>query len=70
MEAQVKIAKQRKRRGEVLTDSGRKRKKDESNKRTNLTRISIGVQYERWMKVKNEQALITHAEVAKLLLDW
>ncbi len=34
MEAQVKIAKQRKRRGEVLTDSGRKRKKDESNKRT------------------------------------
>ncbi len=39
MEAQVKIAKQRKRRGEVLTDSGRKRKKDDSNKRTILPRL-------------------------------
>lgn len=59
----------RKRRGPALTESTRKRRKAERVKKSNLNRISIGTQFERWMKFKNESGLKTHADVAKTLLD-
>ena len=51
------------------TMSTRKRKKQESDTKRGITRISIGDQFDRWMAVKNEITASRHAEVAKYLLD-
>jgi hypothetical protein len=53
----------------ALTDSGRKRKKKETNALINRSRVYVGEQYDRWNALKATLRLQTHAEVAKVLLD-
>lgn len=52
-----------------LTDSGRKRKKKETNALINRSRVYVGEQYNRWNELKTTLRLQTHSEVAKVLLD-
>ena len=51
----------------MLTDSARK--KERTNARINKSRIYLGDQYDRWLRLKEELNVQTHAEVAKVLLD-
>ena len=53
----------------MLTDSARKKRKKETNARINKSRIYLGDQYDRWLSLKEELNVQTHAEVAKVLLD-
>ena len=53
----------------MLTDSARKKRKTESNARINKSRISVGDQYDRWLSLKEELNVQTHAEIAKFWLD-
>ncbi|XP_062597804.1 uncharacterized protein LOC134259221 [Saccostrea cucullata] len=53
----------------TLTDSGRRRKKKETNALINRSRLYVGEQYDRWNTLKLTLRLQTHAEVAKVLLD-
>lgn len=53
----------------TLTDSGRKRKKKETNALINRSRVYVGEQYNRWNELKKTLRLQTHSEVAKVLLD-
>ncbi|XP_052715271.1 uncharacterized protein LOC128188330 [Crassostrea angulata] len=53
----------------TLTDSGRKRKKKETNALINRSRVYVGEQYNRWNELKTTLRLQTHSEVAKVLLD-
>ena len=52
-----------------LTDSGRKRRKQERNAIVNKSRISIGDQIDRWNDIKTQLSIESNAEVAKILLD-
>ena len=52
-----------------LTDSGRKRRKQERNAIVNKSRISIGDQIDRWNHIKTQLSIESNAEVAKILLD-
>ena len=52
-----------------LTDSGRKRRKQERNAIVNKSRISIGDQIDRWNDIKIQLSIESNAEVAKILLD-
>ena len=52
-----------------LTDSGRKRRKQERNAIVNKSRISIGDQIDRWNYIKTQLSIESNAEVAKILLD-
>ena len=56
-------------RNPMLTDSARKKRKKETNARINKSRIYLGDQYDRWLSLKEELNVQTHAEVAKVLLD-
>ena len=54
-----------------FTDSERKHRKRESNaKLSNLSRIWIGDQCDRWNELTSVLRVKTNAEVAKILLDW
>ena len=54
-----------------FTDSERKQRKRESNaKLSNLSRIWIGDQCDRWNELRSVLRVKTNAEVAKILLDW
>ncbi|KAL3874220.1 hypothetical protein ACJMK2_037265 [Sinanodonta woodiana] len=53
----------------TLTDSARKRKKKDSTAKYNQARICLGDQHDRWMEIKEELNVKTHAEVAKVLID-
>ena len=52
-----------------LTDSGRKRRKQERNAILNKSRISIGYEIDRWNDIKTQLSIESNAEVAKILLD-
>ena len=52
-----------------LTDSGRKRRKQERNAIVNKSRISIGDQIDRWNDIKTQLSIESNAEVAKIVLD-
>jgi hypothetical protein len=54
-----------------FTDSERKHRKRESNaKLSNLSRIWIGGQCDRWNELRSVLRVKTNDEVAKILLDW
>ena len=53
----------------VLTQSERKRRKQERDRTKSKTRIYIGDEHERWIRVRNERGLKTDFEIAKYLLD-
>ena len=53
-----------------LTDSDRKRNRKEVLARYNKTKINIGHQHGRWIKLREALRVQTHAEVAKKLLNW
>ena len=54
-----------------FTDSERKHRKRESNaKLSNLSRIWIGDQCDRWNKLRSVLRVKTNGGVAKILLDW
>ena len=52
-----------------LTNSAKKRKKSERNAHFNKTKVYIGIQFDRWIAVKEEIGVNSHTEVAKVLLD-
>jgi hypothetical protein len=52
-----------------ITDSTRKRHKNEDSAKYNKTRVSIGDEYDRWTELKDILMIKTHKEVAKILLD-
>ena len=52
----------------ILTDSARKRIWKEVLANYNKTRINIGHQHDRWMKLKEALRVQIHAEVAEKLL--
>lgn len=54
----------------TLTESARKRHRKEVLDKCNKTRIVIGDQYDRWTELKSVLRVNTHAEVAKILLNW
>ena len=53
----------------VLTQSERKRRKQERDRAKSKTRIYIGDEYERWIRVRNERGVKADFELAKYLLD-
>lgn len=53
----------------VLTDSARKRNRQNIQASYNKARVNIGVQFERWKGLKDTLKLESHADVAKVLLD-
>ena len=52
-----------------LTDSDRKRRKQERNAILYKSRRSIGDQIDRWNDIKTQLSIESNAEVAKMLLD-
>ena len=53
-----------------LTDSDRKRNRKDVLARYNKTKINIGHQHGRWIKLREALRVQTHAEVAEKLLNW
>lgn len=53
----------------TLTDSARKRNRKDVLAKNAKTKINIGSQHDRWIAVKEDLKLRSHAEVAKTLLD-
>ena len=53
----------------VLTDADRKRIKREHQRTTSRTRVCLGDQYDRWLKLKQERDE-TNRGLAKILLDY
>ncbi|XP_065941156.1 uncharacterized protein [Magallana gigas] len=53
----------------VLTDSVRKRNRQNIQASYNKARVNIGVQFERWKGLKDTLKLESHGDVAKVLLD-
>jgi hypothetical protein len=54
-----------------FTDSERKHRKENTNAElSNLSRIWIGDQCDRWNELRSVLRVKTNAEVAKILLDW
>ena len=54
----------------MLIDSGRKCNRKETLANYQKTRINIGKEHDRWMELKTALRLQSHADVAKVLLDW
>lgn len=54
----------------TLTDSTRKRNRKQTLANYQKTRINVGHQHDRWIELKTDLRVDTHAEVAKVLLDW
>ena len=50
----------------TLTDSGRKRNRKEVLAKLAKSRINLGTEYERWVGLKEELSLGSHAEVRLL----
>ena len=67
MSDEVKSTRGRKR---ILTDSGRKRNRQGVQANYNKSRINIGSEIVRWNELKDVLQKKSHAEVAKVLLDW
>ena len=57
-------------RKKFLTDSERIRNRKEVLARYNKTKINIGNQHGRWIKLREALRVHTHAEVAEKLLNW
>ncbi|KAL4238811.1 hypothetical protein ACF0H5_003518 [Mactra antiquata] len=65
--ADVKVGK---RRGSLVSDSERKKRRQEINKRYRVGQIAIGNEIDRWCDVKENMNLTSNCEVAKFLLDY
>ena len=67
MSEEVKSTRGRKR---ILTDSGRKRNKQGVQVNYHKSIKNIGSKINRWNELKDVLQKKSHAEVAKVLLDW
>ena len=56
-------------RPQSLTDSAKKRKKKDLDKKSNRSRINIGEEIDRWNTFRERNGLKSNSEVAKILLD-